>query len=85
MHAAIGYQVPTGREARLPWMRASLFGVALIISLALHGVVLLEFPDLPVGRPTELRRFQPQPLVMQSVRPEAPPPRSCLLYTSRCV
>lgn len=76
MHAAIGYQVPTGREARLPWMRASLFGVALIISLALHGVVLLEFPDLPVGRPTELRRFQPQPLVMQSVRPEAPPPRS---------
>ena len=74
MHTAMGYQVSTGREARLPWMRAALFGVALMVSLILHGVILLEFPAVPVGRAPALRYHSAQPLVMQSVRPEAPAP-----------
>ena len=66
---SIGLHVPMGREARQPWVRAALFAVALALSLALHAVLLAEFPALPMGRPAEWSaKAKPRPLVMREVR-----------------
>ena len=50
---SLGMHVPMGREARQPWVRAALFAAALALSLALHAVLLAEFPSLPMGRPAD--------------------------------
>lgn len=60
---------PVGREARQPWIRAALFGLALVISLALHGILLAELPVFPAGRPPAAGLHKPRPLVMGEVRP----------------
>lgn len=65
---AIGVNGPMGREARQPWVRAGLFGAALAISLALHGVLLAELPALPFGRLPEGLRAKPKPLALGEVR-----------------
>jgi hypothetical protein len=72
---AIGLYAPVGREARQPWLRAALFAVALAVSLALHGLLLLEFPALPVGRPLDKALRKPRPLVMREVRTRPDLPR----------
>ena len=64
---ATGLHMPLGREARQPWLRAALFLSALAVSLALHGLLLAEFPALPSGRPAESWR-KPRPLVLGAVR-----------------
>ena len=67
---AIGLHVPVGREARQPWMRAALFAAALVVSLALHVLLLAEFPAFSAGRPTNWSaRPMPRPLVVREVRP----------------
>ena len=66
---SIGIHVPMGREARQPWVRAALFAVALALSLALHAVLLAEFPSLPMGRPADrAAKAQARPLVLREVR-----------------
>lgn len=66
---SIGSHVPMGREARQPWVRAALFTGALALSLALHGVLLAEFPALPMGRPANwAAKAKPRPMVMREVR-----------------
>ena len=68
--AAIGRHVPTGREARQPWRRAGLFAAALAGSLALHAVLLVRFPVIPMRRPGPWPATAPRrPLVMGEVRP----------------
>ena len=58
-----------GREARQPWVRAALFAAALAVSLALHGLLLVEFPALSMGRPPDWStKLRPRPLVMHEVR-----------------
>ena len=64
---ATGLHMPLGREARQPWLRAALFVSALAVSLALHGLLLAEFPALPAGRPPATGR-KPRPLVVDEVR-----------------
>lgn len=67
--SVIGMPVPMGREARQPWVRAALFAVALAISAALHGLLLVGLPPLPAGRPMAASaRPQPRPMVMREVR-----------------
>ena len=70
-----GYHVPMGREARQPWMRGALFAAALAVSLALHVLLLAEFPSLPMGRPAA-GAVPPRPLVMREVRAAPDVPRS---------
>ena len=66
---SIGIHVPMGREARQPWVRAALFAAALALSLALHAVLLAEFPSLPMGRPADrAAKAQARPLVLREVR-----------------
>ncbi len=66
---SIGIHVPMGREARQPWVRAALFAAALALSLALHGLLLAEFPSLPMGRPLDWSaKAKPRPMVMREVR-----------------
>lgn len=68
--AAIGRQIPTGREARQPWLRAGLFAATLAVSLALHAVLLFQFPVIPMRRPGAWPSTVPRrPLVMGEVRP----------------
>ena len=60
---------PMGREARQPWVRAALFGAALAVSLALHGLLLVGLPPLPAGRPVDATaRPKARPLVLGEVR-----------------
>jgi uncharacterized protein YegL len=67
---SVGMHVPMGREARQPWMRAALFTAALVFSLALHVLLLAEFPAFSAGRPASGRvQRKPRPLVMREVRP----------------
>ena len=66
---------PATREARQPLARAALFVVALVISLALHGILLAELPVFPVGRPPGAYLHKPRPLVMGEVRPAPDLPR----------
>ena len=63
------------REARQPWTRAALFGVALVISLALHGILLADLPVFPVGHSRGAYLHKPRPLVMGEVRPAPDLPR----------
>ncbi len=72
--ASLGLHVPIGREARQPWRRAGLFAAALAVSLALHALLLLEFPALPAGRPVRTVR-PPRPLVLGEVRSQPDLPR----------
>ena len=66
---SLGIHVPMGREARQPWVRAALFALALVLSLALHALLLAEFPALPMGRPADWSaKAKPRPLVMREVR-----------------
>ncbi len=66
---AIGIHVPMGRESRQPWVRGALFAAALALSLALHALLLVEFPSLPMGRPADwAAKAKPRPLVMREVR-----------------
>jgi hypothetical protein len=68
--ALTGIHVPMGREARQPWMRAALFAAALAVSLALHVLLLAEFPAFSAGRPANWSAARkPRPLVMREVRP----------------
>ncbi|MDY0148775.1 MAG: VWA domain-containing protein [Kiritimatiellia bacterium] len=57
------------REARQAWARATLFGVALVISLALHGLLLAGLPIFPVERFRGADLNPTRPLVMDEVRP----------------
>ena len=67
--SAVGLHIPVGREARQPWMRAALFTAALAVSLALHVLLLAEFPAISAGRPVRWTApRQPRALVMQEVR-----------------
>lgn len=67
--SSIGIHAPVGREARQPWLRAALFGATLVLSLALHGVLLTELPLFPMGRPMDAAPLRkPRPLVMGEVR-----------------
>ena len=73
---SLGLHVPMGREARQPWVRAALFAAALAVSLALHGLLLVEFPALAVGRPADWSaKVKPRPLVMREVRTAPDRPR----------
>ena len=72
--SAIGY-MPVGREARLPWVRAALFAAALAVSLALHGLLLVDLPVFSLGRPAERAPVAPRPLVMGEVRVQPDLPR----------
>lgn len=68
--------VPMGREARQPWLRAALFVAALAFSLALHGLLLAEFPAFPAGRPADFSALRkPRPMVMREVRASPDMPR----------
>ncbi|HPT16226.1 MAG TPA: VWA domain-containing protein [Kiritimatiellia bacterium] len=67
--STLGLHVPLGREARLPWIRGALFAAALALSLALHALLLAEFPALPMGRPAAWNARSPvRPLVVREVR-----------------
>lgn len=69
--AAIGIHVPMGREARQPWLRAALFAAALAVSLALHLLLLAEFPAFSAGRPARWTApRKARPLVLREVRPQ---------------
>jgi len=65
--SSISPPVPSRREAFQPWLRGFLFVLAILVSLALHGLVLFEFPAFSVGRPAEMPQ-KPRPLVMGEVR-----------------
>ncbi len=67
--SSIALQAHAGREARQPWVRAALFAGALVVSLALHGLLLVDIPLVPVGRPSASSLRTVQPLVMGEVRP----------------
>ena len=67
---SIGFHVPMGREARQPWVRAALFTTALAFSLALHGLLLAEFPAFSLRKPVDwTKQVKPRPMVMREVRP----------------
>ena len=73
--SSIGVHMPVGREARQPWVRAALFVAALAVSLAMHGVLLMDLPVFPTGRPSDALLRKPPPLVMGEVRPVPDLPR----------
>ena len=56
-------------EARQPWIRAALFVLALLISLALHSVLMLDIPVLPPIHPPASPMRPSLPVVMETVRP----------------
>ncbi|MDR0993532.1 MAG: VWA domain-containing protein [Verrucomicrobiota bacterium] len=70
MSTAAGIHPPIGREARLPWIRAALFALALVISVAAHALLFFELPGwLPLGASFKAPVVpRPRPLVMQEVR-----------------
>lgn len=70
-----GLHPRVGREARQPWLRASLFAAALAFSLVLHGLLLVELPLIPMGRPADTALPALKPLVMREVRPLPDLPR----------
>jgi len=64
---SMDHSVRSRREAFQPWVRGLLFGFALLVSLALHGLLLFELPAFSVGRPADMPQ-KPRPLVMGEVQ-----------------
>ena len=66
--SSLSLQPISRRESRQPLVQAALFAAALVVSLALHAVLLIEFPAMSLGRPAIGRTSSPHPLVLGEVR-----------------
>ncbi len=73
--SAMDFHEHLGREVRQPWVRAALFVLALVISLAMHSVLLADLPVFPAGRPAGSYLHKPPPMVMGAVQPLPDLPR----------
>ncbi len=73
--SSLSLQPVSRRESRQPLVQAALFAAALAVSLALHAVLLVEFPAISLGWPADWPdKLKPHPLVLGEVRalPELP-------------
>lgn len=67
--SSLSLQPISRRESRQPLVQAALFAAALVVSLALHAVLLIEFPAMSLGRPADWPdKLKPHPLVLGEVR-----------------
>lgn len=67
--SSLSLQPISRRESRQPFVQAALFAAALVVSLALHAVLLVEFPAMSLGRPADWPdKLKPHPLVLGEVR-----------------